>query len=434
MTQGLIIGACLLGIFFALVAVNTPIGIALGASTVITLFSFGLKIDVFANIMYTGLAKYSLLSIPFFILAGVVMERTGISTRIVNFVKLIVGPIPGGLAIASLLVALFWGAVSGSGVATVAALGVVLIPAMSDAGYDRGFAASVLAAAGGLSLLIPPSVTFILYGTLANVSVGGLFLAGVLPGLLIAGCWAIYIFAYSKKRGHRGIGRFGTRQEIWKAFKEALWGLLTPVIILGGIYSGVFTPTEAAIVAVWYAIIIGLFVYKSFRFRDLPSIFCSAGITSASILLIMSNAAVFAYVLTGYGVASEFSQLLLSVSDKPQVVTALMLLIVIIMGFFLDGNSIMYICVPLFLPIGQAFNYSYMWLGVILSAGVVVGLITPPVAPNLYPAARIAGVSMVRISKSILPFIICVIIGCYILLFVPEISLFLPRLLGYNVG
>jgi C4-dicarboxylate transporter DctM subunit len=352
----------------------------------------------------------------------------------VDFATLVIGPIPGGLAIVSLCVAVFWGAVSGSGVATVAALGAVLIPAMIDAGYPKGFAASVIAAAGGLSILIPPSVPFILFGTLANVSVGGLFLAGVLPGLTFAGLFLIYIVLFCWKRNLKGVGRFGTPKEIWKAVKNAFWGLMTPVIILGGIYSGIFTPTEAAIISVWYAIIIGLFVYRSFSFRSLPRIFCSAGISSASILLIMSNASMFAWAMTGQGVASAFSKLILSFSNDANIILALVMLVVIIAGFFLDGNSIMYICVPLFLPITIALKQSNMWLGVVMSAGIVVGLITPPVAANIYPAAKIAGINLVTIAKSIIWFVLLGIVGCYLVLFFPEISLFLPRLLGFNVG
>ena len=430
----MLLGAWLLGIFFALILLNVPITISLGASALIVMFAFDLTPDIYADIMYTGISKYALIAIPFFVLSGVVMEKTGISKRIVDFVNLLLGPLPGGLAIVSLVVTTFWGAISGSGPATVAALGVVLIPAMIDAGYDKGFAAAIIAAAGGISIVIPPSVTFILYGTLTGASVGSLFAAGFLPGLVIMGCFLIYIVLYSIKNNYRGTTKRGTGKEIWEAFKDAFWGLMTPVVILGGIYGGIFTPTEAAIISVIYALIIGAFVYKSFNIHDFFDLLVDSGVTSGSVLVILANAAVFAWFMTSYGVASAFSKAILAVSSNNIVVLLLMLLIVIIAGFFLDGNSIFYILTPLFVPIIKEMNMSLIWLGVVMSMGVSVGLTTPPVAANLYPAARIANISLAKISKGIIGFVIAGTIAAIIVLLVPEIALVMPRVMGMNIN
>lgn len=429
----MVMGLWLLGIFFFLVLLNVPITISLGSSALIVMFLFHLTPDIYADIMYTGISKYALIAIPFFVLSGVVMEKTGISRRIVDFVNLLLGPLPGGLAIVSLVVTTFWGAISGSGPATVAALGVVLIPAMIDAGYDKGFAAAVIAAAGGISIVIPPSVTFILYGTLTGASVGALFAAGFLPGLVIMLCFLVYIVMYSLKHNYRGTTQRGTAKEIWLAFKDAFWGLMTPVVILGGIYGGIFTPTEAAIISVIYSLVIGAVVYKSFKLSDFFQLLVESGVTSGSVLVILANAAVFAWFMTSYGVAAAYSKALLSVSNNNYVILLLMLLIVMIAGFFLDGNSIFYILTPLFTPIIREMGMSLVWLGVIMSMGVSVGLTTPPVAANLYPAARIAGISLAKISRGIIGFVIAGAIAAVIVLFLPEIALVIPRLMGMNV-
>lgn len=425
------LGALLLGVFFLLIFLNVPITISLGASTLILMFAFDLMPNIYADILYTGISKYALIAIPFFILSGIVMERTGISKSIVDFCNCILGPIPGGLAIVSLVVTVFWGAVSGSGPATVAALGVVLIPAMIDAGYDRGFAAAIIAAGGGISIVIPPSCNFILFGTLTGSSVAALFSGGVVPGLLMGGCFLVYIVIFSIRHGYRGARAFGTPKEIWAAFKHAFLGLLTPVIILGGIYGGIFTPTEAAMVAVVYAILTGWITNRDFKLRtSLLDILSEAGLSSASVLIILANAAVFAWFMTANGIATAFSTAMLSLSDNKYVLLLLMLLIVIIFGFFLDGNSIAYILTPLFLPIISAEGVSVIWLGVMMAMGISIGLTTPPVAVNLYPAARIAQIDLATISKGIVGFVIAGIIACIIVVFVPELVLWLPGAQG----
>ena len=272
MEQALIIGIVLVAIFMVMVFTNVPISVALGGSTIVTMLLFGVSIDSYADLMVSGMRKFSYLAIPFFILSGILMDRSGVAARIIRFAKACIGHITGGLAIMSIVVSVFWGAISGAGPATVAALGGVLIPSMDEEGYDKGFAAAVVAAAGGISIIIPPSITFVIYGVLANVSIGDLFIAGVIPGLFMGLCFCIYAYIYCRKHGYHGSAKV-QKGEVWKTFKEAFLGILSPVIILGDIYGGIFTPTEAAAISVFYSLILALFVYKTVSLKSLFKIY-----------------------------------------------------------------------------------------------------------------------------------------------------------------
>jgi C4-dicarboxylate transporter DctM subunit len=423
-----VLGLLLVIVFFALLGLSVPIAVGLGLSTILTMLIAGIPIDMYADVMYAGIGKFTLLAIPFFIMAGLVMEKAQISVKIVNFAKLVLGPIPGAMGIVAVGVTVFWGAISGSGPATVVALGAVLIPAMIDTGYSRSFAAAIIAASSGISVIIPPSIIFVLYGVIAGASVGKLFLAGVLPGLLMGTCFAIWVFIVSVKRGYKGI-RFGTPQEIAKAFKEAIWGIMAPVFILGGIYGGIFSPTEAACFATVYSIIIGVFVYRTIRLRELWSVMAKSAVSSASILIIVSSATVLAWLLTAYKIAATVSETLLALSGSPILLIFIILLILLIAGFFMDGGSICYIFVPLLLPIILKLGYDIIWFGVIMSCAASVGMITPPVAVNLYPAANVAGCTMGQISKAAVGFVVAGTIAMIIVAMVPNIALWLPSLL-----
>jgi C4-dicarboxylate transporter DctM subunit len=424
------IGTVLLGSFFLLVFLNVPITVSLGLSALGVMVLFGLTPDAYTDIMYTGLSKFSLLAVPFFILAGYVMMATGISNRVIDFANLFVGRIPGGLALMACAVTCFWGAVSGSGPATVAALGAILIPALIKAGYGKAFSAALIAAVAGTSVVIPPSSAFILYGTITGESIGTLFTAGVIPGSLMGICFAIYIIIYSIKHKIKAKGKFGTPKEMWHSFKGAFWGLLAPVICLGGIYGGIFTPTEAAMVTVWYALFVGIVIYRTFKPKDFLGMLSEAGITSASVLIILANAAVFGWLLTSYGIANNYSRMLLSISDNPVIITLLMLLILIVVDLFLDLNSEYFIFVPIFLPVIKSFGMSPIWLGVMMAMAGAVGFCTPPVAVNLYPAARIAGIDLKEISIGVIGFVIAGFVAVIMCILWPEIIMWLPRRLG----
>ena len=422
-------GLILLILFFLLVLMNIPIAVSLGLSTIITMILYGIPLGMYLDTINAGLSKYTLLAVPFFILAGFIMEKSGISKRIIAFARLLTGPVPGGLGIISIVVTLFWGAISGSGPATVAALGSILIPAMIEDGYDKGFAAALIAASSAVAVVIPPSINLVVYGVISGDSIGTLFISGIIPGILMGICFIVYAFIYSMRHGYRG-ERFGTVKEVLHGFREAIWGLFSPIIILGGIYGGIFTPTEAAVVAVIYSLLIGLFVYKEFNVKDLWHILADAGVSSASILIIMANAGAMTWLITSQGIATRFGTALLGVSDHRIVILLLIDLMVIIAGVFIDGISIAYIFVPLFLPVVTQLGMSSIWFGVVLTVGIAIGFTTPPVAVNLYPACRIANITLGKISKEIIGFVAAGVVALILITIFPDIVLLLPKTLG----
>ena len=423
------IGLILLILFFLLVLMNIPIAVSLGLSTIITMILYGIPLGMYLDTINAGLSKYTLLAVPFFILAGFIMEKSGISKRIIAFARLLTGPVPGGLGIISIVVTLCGGAISGSGPATVAALGSILIPAMIEDGYDKGFAAALIAASSAVAVVIPPSINLVVYGVISGDSIGTLFISGIIPGILMGICFIVYAFIYSMRHGYRG-ERFGTVKEVLHGFREAIWGLFSPIIILGGIYGGIFTPTEAAVVAVIYSLLIGLFVYKEFNVKDLWHILADAGVSSASILIIMANAGAMTWLITSQGIATRFGTALLGVSDHRIVILLLIDLMVIIAGVFIDGISIAYIFVPLFLPVVTQLGMSSIWFGVVLTVGIAIGFTTPPVAVNLYPACRIANITLGKISKEIIGFVAAGVVALILITIFPDIVLLLPKTLG----
>ena len=423
------IGFVLILSFFGLILANIPIAVALGLSTILTMILFGLPLDMYPAMMFSGISKFTLLAIPFFVLAGLVMERAGISRRIIRLVELVVGEVPGGLAIATVIVSLFWGAVSGSGPATVAALGAILIPAMIKAGYDKGFASALMAASGGVAIIIPPSIVFIVYGIVAGVSIGKIFIAGIIPGFIVGLGFIAVVLITSIRKGYRG-ERFGTLREIWAAFKDAFWGLLSPVIILGGIYGGIFTPTEAAGVAVIYGLVVGLFIYREFRWDGVIKLLADSAISSAVVMIIISNATVFSWLITSQGVANAISGSLLEFTTNQMLMLVIINIVVLIAGCLIDGISIIYIFMPILLPIIKVFNLDPVWFGIVLTVNIAIGQITPPVAVNLYPACTIGNVTLSRISKAIIPFVISAVVVLIIITYFPALSTWLPNALG----
>lgn len=422
------IGITLVVIFFVFLFLKIPISVSLGLSTIATMLVFDISFAQYANIMFTGMVKYTMLAVPFFILAGIIMDYSGISKRIVRLANLLVGPIPGGIAIVSIIVTTFWGAMSGSGPATVVALGSILIPGMIEAGYSRGFAAATIAASAAISVVIPPSVTLVAYGVVTGDSIGSLFLGGIIPGLLMGAAFCLWAFIVSLKRGYRG-DRFGSAKEIWKAFREAFWGLLSPVIILGGIYGGYVSPTEAAIIAIVYSLFIGLFVYKDFKISTIKNILADAANSSASILIIMANASFLTWLLTAQGVGAVVTKALIGTSSNPHVVMLLLVLILFIAGFFIDGISSTYIFAPLMTPVVVACGYPTVAFGVLMSMCLAVGFTTPPVAVNLYPACQIAKIEIPEISREVIGYVIVGMLVAILCIFFPEIITFLPNLL-----
>ena len=346
-------GLVLLILFIFMLVCRVPIAISLGLSAAIVSWLFDMGIDMLPYNFFAGVAKVPLLAIPFFILVGFIMESAGIAARIVRLVENLVGDMTGGLAIATVAVATFWGAVSGSGPATVAALGLILIPAMVKNGYDKAFAAANVSVTSGLAIVIPPSIAFIVYGGIADASVPALFAAGILPGLLVAGFLMLTVYLISKKRGYRGLPR---QESTWLVFKDAIWGVMTPVVILGSIYGGIFTPTEAAAVAIFYGLFVGTFIYKTFNSWDklLHVLFESVKAT-AVIMFVVTCAGLFAWVASTVGLVERGAAVLLALSDNPWALLFLINVILLAAGMIMDAISIYYVLLPFLLPIVHHF-------------------------------------------------------------------------------
>ena len=415
-------------VFLCPLLIKIPIAVALGGASFIVAWNWGLGFPMVSYNFFAGIAKFQLLAIPFFILAGVIMEKAGIAERIITFIKEVVGDVTGGLAIATVAVATFWGAVSGSGPATVAAIGLILIPGMVQGGYDKPFATAVVSVSSGLAIVIPPSIAFIVYGDLAQVSVGALFAAGVIPGILVALCIAVAVYLHSRKKGYRGEPR-GGMADLWRAFKDALWALFTPVVILGGIYGGVFTPTEAAAVAVFYGLFVGIFVYHTITFRVLYEILSSTVVGTAVVMIVVTCAGLYSWVGAAVGLIDKAAGVLLSISADPRIVLLMINIILLIAGMLLDAISIFYVFLPILLPIMTHFGWNPIWFGVMMTVNLAIGQVTPPVAVNLYVGANISGLTMEQIAKPAIPLIIAAVIALVFITVFPGITTFLPTIL-----
>lgn len=438
------IAILLFGVFFLLIFLRVPIAISLGISSIVVLVSssgiYGL--EVVTDIMYTSVAKFTLLAIPFFILAGVIMEKVGISKSLIDFAQTLVGHLKGGIVFVTVLVAVFFAAISGSGPATVAAIGGILIPAMVKNGYRKETAGALVASSGAIGIIIPPSIAFIVFAVVAGdqipVSINRLFMAGIIPGILV-GVSLIVAAMFVRWRDEKS-GRFivpegldvkkASGVERWNAFLKALPGLMIPIIILGGIYGGFFTPTEAAVVAVVYGLLVGLLMNTKEISKKIYSIFVEASVQTAVVMIIVSAASVFAYIITTEQIARDISTYIMSLTDNPIIILLLINVLLLIAGAFIDAISAYYIFVPILLPIMIALEVDPTVFGVFITVNLAIGLFTPPVGLNLYVAAGISDASIMGISKGIIPFVVASIIALMIITYIPAISTFLPDLLG----
>ena len=423
----------LFGSFFIMLFLNIPISISLAVSSILTIMASPLPntmLSLVATNLYTASNKYVLLAIPFFILGGNIMDVSGISTRLIDFFRSLVGHTKHGLAMVCVIVACFFAAISGSGPATVAALGAILIPAMTNTGYEKSTSAALMSTAGAIGIVIPPSITFVVYGSVTGTSIGSLFMSGIIPGILIG----IFIY-YAMKISSRGRELVqmpkATGKERWAAFKNAVWGLLMPVIILGGIYGGIFTPTEAAAVSAVYGFIVGLFVYRTLRMKDIMRILRQSVSQTAVVMFIIGCAAVFGNTLTITGVAAKASAGLINLAGGNKYIFLLMVnIILIIAGCFIDANSALYILCPILFPIAQKLNINPVHLGAVMVVNLALGLITPPVGVNLFTGCGVAGIPLSDMIKKIWPFVIAVLIVLLIITYIPGISLLLPNLMA----
>ncbi len=418
-----------IALFLILLMLRAPIAVALGSAAIFVVWNWDLGYQMLSYNFYSGIAKFPLLAIPFFILAGVIMEKVGIAERIIALIKQLVGDMTGGLAVATVIVAAFWGAVSGSGPATVAALGLILIPGMAEAGYDKAFAAAVVSVAAGLAIIIPPSISFIVYGDIMEQSVGTLFAAGVLPGIVVAAFLCIAVWQVSRKHGYRGAPR-GSASEVLRALRDALWGLFTPVIILGGIYGGVFTPTEAAAVAVFYGLFVGVFIYRTLTISILYDILKETVAATSVVMIVVTCAGLYSWLGATVGLIDKIAALLLGVSKSPIVILLMINIILLFAGMLLDAISIAYVFLPILAPVIMAFGWDPIWFGVMMTVNMAIGQVTPPVAVNLYVGARISGLTMEQICRPVGPLLVASVIALAVITAFPGISLFLPRIMG----
>ncbi len=423
------IAAILFITFAGLLLLNVPISLSLGVSSLIAMVAAELPMDMYPMQIYANISKFTLLAIPFFMLAGNTMERAGISEKLINLANAFVGHKRGGLAIVGVITSCFFAAISGSGPATVASLGVIIIPAMINAGYNRGMSSALMATAGGIGVIIPPSIPFVIYGAIAGVSIGKIFIAGIVPGLLMGAGLIIASLLMVKKMDIKPQPKASAKAK-WVALKEAFWGLMMPVIILGGIYGGYFTPTEAAAVAAVYGILVGIFVYKKLKLNDLHSLMVESAIGSAIVMFIVAAAGLFAWFCTTTGISDMASEALLSVSGNKYVFLLLVNIILLIAGCFLDAPSALYIFTPIMLPVATQLGYDPVALGVVMTVNLAIGMITPPVGVNLYVACGVSKITLGQISKSVIPYLVASLIVLILLTYIPDIILFLPNLMG----
>ena len=410
---------------------GVPLAVTLGLAGTAVIALAGLGIMSVPTNVYAGIAKYPLLAIPVFVLAGLILERAGVAASIVRFASSIVGQRRGGLATVAVLVAMILGGISGSGPADSAAVGAVMIPSMLRAGYPKPFNAALIAAAGSTDILIPPSIAFIVYSLLVpQATVPALFAAGLIPGIL-SGLTLIAVALWLSVRHGFEADYREERPPFWRSLREAFWGLAAPVVILGGMRSGWFTPTEAAVVAAFYGLFVGVVIYRSLHWREIVNALAEAAEISAVILLVVALASVFAYASNTLGTFDHLAKALVGTVRSETVMLLSITVLLLIAGMFLDAISIYFIFLPLLVPIAQHFNWSLVWFGVIITMNLAIGQFHPPLGVNLMVTCRLGGVSM----ESTIPWVIWMVIamtGTMLLVtFVPDIALWLPRALGY---
>jgi len=421
----------LFGVFVLLMVAGVPLAVALGLSGTAVIVAAKMGIMSVPTTVYSGIAKYPLIALPVFILAGMIFERSGVAARLVRLAESIVGKNAGGLAVAAVLVCMILGGISGSGPADAAAVGAIMIPAMTRAGYPREFSASLIAAGGSTAIVIPPSIALIIYSVLVpQASVQALFAAGLVSGLILGATLVLAALAFSRLHGW-GANDPEPAPAFWPSLRDAGWGLAAPVIILGGMRSGAFTPTEAAVVAVAYGLIVGIAIYRSMTWREVWELLAEAAEISAVILFMVGLAALFGWAVDTIGVFNEFARWLTTSGTSEAVVLLAITLMLLLAGTALDATATYFVFLPFLLPVAQAYGWNPVWLGIIVTVNVAIGQFTPPTAVNLMVTCRLAGITMESTLRWCVWLVVVMTAALLVLTFVPEIVLFLPRALGY---
>ena len=421
--------AALLVSFLGLTLLGVPVAFALALSVSIVLAGF-MEIPqvMITQVMYSGIDSFSFMAVPFFMLAGSFMSAGGVTTRLVNFSQALVGSLTGGLAQVVAVSGMFFAAISGSSAATTAAIGSTMIHEMERKGYRRELATGIVAAGGTVGIVIPPSITMVVYGVIAGTSIGDLFVGGFAPGILMGLAMCLVSWCIAKKEGIPAEGEFSFAQ-LAKAFKDSFWALLTPVIIIGGIYGGIFTPTEAAAVAAVYGIVVGLFVYRELKIKDFPPIIFQAVIGTTIIMFIVGAAKVFGWMVTNLQIPHRIGEYIVSLTSSPAVFLILMNILLLVAGTLINASAAVVILTPIFLPVAERLGIDPLFFGVLMVVNLAIGCITPPVGLDLFVASAISKVPIERVMKATLPYLYALLATLLLLTFCPGIITFLPRLL-----
>jgi tripartite ATP-independent transporter DctM subunit len=423
--------AVLFGGFLLLLVAGVPLATALGISGAVVILAADLgSMSIAANV-YSSLAKYPLLALPVFILAGMIFERAGVAAKLVAFVSALIGPRRGAQGAVAIIVCMFLGGISGSGPADAAAVAMVMLPSMTRQGYPPAFSASVIAAAGSTAILIPPSIAFVIFTVLVpQVSVPALFAAGVFPGLLAGVSLLVPAIAFARKYGW-GANDKAERQNLLAVLKDASWGLAAPIIILGGLRTGAFTPTEAAVVAVFYGLFVGTAVYRTLDLRSLYRVLVDSAEISAVVMLIIACAGIFAHAGSTLGAFDAMAKAMLGVTQEPWLMLVMIMALLLVAGMLLDAASIFLIFLPILIPIVNAFGWDMTWFAVLMTMNMAIGQFTPPMAVNLLVTTRIAGVGVETTVRWVMWVVLSMLCSLALVAAFPQLALWLPARLGY---
>lgn len=416
-------------ILFALLITGTPISIALGMTVLVFLFTLStIPIEIVTQKLFTGLDNFAVMAVPFFILSGAFLTEGGVAARIIRFATALVGWVRGGLAMSAVLSCSFFAAVSGSSPATVVAIGSIMLPALLKHGYSKRFSVGVLATSGSVGILIPPSIVMIIYAVSTSQSVGKLFVAGIVPGILMSAALMFVTYLVARAKGFPTLPR-ATAREVWESFRDSVWGLMLVVIVIGGIYGGVFTPTEAAAVSAVYAFVVAVFIYRDLPLEKVPFVLREAANLSAMLLYIITNAILFSYLLTYENIPQQLAQWIIDQGLTPWMFLLFVNVLLFFAGDFMEPTSIILILAPIFLPVAASLGIDPIHLGVIMTLNMELGMITPPVGLNLYVASGLAKMGLTDVTKAAAPWILVVTAVLLLVTYVPWISLWLPNLL-----
>lgn len=438
----------LFGGFLLLLFIGAPITVSLAGASMFAYLVLDKNPIALVQIAFTSVGNFPLMALPAFILAGALMEAAGISKRLVDIAETLAGPVTGGLGAATVMACLFFGAISGSGPATTAAVGMLMVPAMVKRDYDKSYASAVTAASGGLGIIIPPSIPLVIfgiaalglsappeavakYGTFDTLSITKLFVAGVIPGFIMASTLVLTNYIISKRKGYRGLSNQWALSSVGYAFRRGFWSILAPFLILGGIYSGMFTPTESAVVAIFYSLVVGFFIHRQLSMnRVLDSLLTTTRI-SGRVLLILFAASVFGRLLIEQRIPVAVADSLLGLTDNMYLVWSMMIMLLLFVGMFMETLAAIMIIVPVLLPIMYMLGADPTHVGIVVVCALSIGFATPPLGENIFVASGVGGATVEQITAKIHPFVITSVLGVFLIAFFPDLSLWLPRLVGF---